>query len=77
MSENLTTLQQMSKWSKEELYMVRLTEKDVQPLNYPLVKIVDLFTGDDNTARAVLIRTANGTYKRAIAKLIPVDSDRK
>ena len=56
---------------------VWLIENDVQPFNYPFGQIVEVFTGDDNKSRVAMARTANRTYKRAIVKLVPVDSDRK
>ena len=31
--------------------LVGLIEKDVQPFNYPIGEIVELFNGEDNTAR--------------------------
>ena len=40
--------------------------KDVEPFNSSLEKILELFTGDDNTAGAVMVRSANGTYKGSI-----------
>ena len=82
-SEYLPALQQRNKLSKEEIRshfvgdLVWIIDKDIKPFNYPLGRIVELFKGDDDVARAATVKTATGTYKIPIVRLIPVDSDPK
>ncbi|XP_075263005.1 uncharacterized protein LOC142354568 [Convolutriloba macropyga] len=83
MSEYLPSLQQRTKWAKEELIepksgdMVWIVDKDVHPFNFPLGRIQEVYKSDDQKVRSAIVPTATGSYKRPIVKMIPVNSDRK
>ena len=83
MSEYLPSLQQRTKSAKEELIepktgdLVWIVDKDVHPFNFPLGRIQEVHKSDDQKVRSALVKTATGSYKRPIVKLITVNSDRK
>ena len=83
MNEYLPSLQQRSKWAKEELSepkvgdLVWIIDKNVHPFSYPLGRIAEVYKGDDDVVRSAMVKTNLGSYKRPIVKLIPVNSDRK
>ncbi len=71
--EYLTTLQQRPKHNverpnlqKEDL--VLLTDERAAPLFWPLGRVLEVFPGNDGQVRAVLVRTATGTYRRPAYK---------
>ena len=73
----------MTKWAKEELIepktgdLVWIVDKNVHPFNFPLGRIQEVHKSDDQIARSALVKTATGSYKRPIVKLITVNCDRK
>ena len=81
MNEYLPSLQQRSKWAKEELSepkigdLVWIIDKYVHPFSYPLGRIAEVYKGDDDVVRSAMVKTNLGSYKRPIVKLIPVNSD--
>ena len=83
MNEYLPSLQQRSKWAKEELSepkvgdLVWITDKNVHPFNFPLGRIEEVYRSDDTIVRSALVKTTLGSYKRPAIKLIPVNCDRK
>ena len=83
MSEYLPSLQQRTKWAREEINepkkgdLVWIVDKTTHPFNYPLGRIEELHLSDDQIARSATVRTVKGFFKRPIIKLIPVNSDRK
>ena len=83
MNEYLPSLQQRSKWAKEELSepkvgdLVWITDKNVHPFNFPLGRIEEVYRSDDTIVRSALIKTTLGSYKRPAIKLIPVNRDCK
>ena len=83
MSEYLPSLQQRTKWAKEEPEVLKvgdlvwIIDKNTHPFNFPLGRIEELFKGDDEVVRAATVKTTTGSYKRPIVKLIAVKSDRK
>ena len=83
MSESLPSLQQRTKWAKEELIepktgdLVWIVDKNVHPFNFQLGRIQEVHKSDNQIARSALVKTATGSYKRPIVKLITINSDRK
>ena len=83
MSEYLPSLQQRTKWSKEEHIepkngdLVWIFDKIVHPVNFPLERIEKVHKSDNQTFRPELVRTATSSYKRPIVMLIALNSDRK
>ena len=82
-SEYLTTLQPRKKWTREkdnlkEGDLVLIADDDVPPLQWPLARIITIYTGNDDLCRAVKIKTAEGIYKRPIVKLrkLPISPER-
>ena len=75
-SEFLPSLQQNTKWAKEELIESKtgdlgwIVDKNVHPFNFPLGRIAEI-------VRSALLGTAMGSYKRPLVKLIAINSDRK
>ncbi|XP_055621927.1 uncharacterized protein LOC129765547 [Toxorhynchites rutilus septentrionalis] len=49
--------------------MVLLKEENLPPLKWKYGRITQIFRGDDNHVRVVSVRTADGEYRRAIAKI--------
>nr|XP_012145447.1 PREDICTED: uncharacterized protein LOC100881684 [Megachile rotundata] len=55
--------------------LVILKEDNLPPLCWPLARITDIHPGEDGIVRVVTVKTAQGTYKRAIKKLAPLPID--
>jgi hypothetical protein len=73
-AEYLTALQTREKWAEEKDNLipgdlVLVADENYHPLLWPLGRIIKTFTGNDGIARAVLLKTAKGTYKRPATKL--------
>lgn len=49
--------------------MVLLKEDDLPPLKWKYGRITNIFRGDDGNIRVVDVRTADGEYRRGIAKI--------
>ncbi|XP_043063790.1 uncharacterized protein LOC122319938 [Drosophila ficusphila] len=80
-SEYLSLLQERSKWRSEGSNIkigsiVLLKEDNIPSLKWPLGRVQEVIPGEDGVARVVMVRTATGIIKRAVAKLavLPVDS---
>ena len=74
-SEYLTLLQKRQKWrSSHPNYkigdIVLVKDSDLFVRTWPLGKVVATHPGKDNLVRAVMVKTAKGTFSRPIAKLI-------
>lgn len=56
--------------------LVLIRDENTPPLKWPLGRVVETVAGDDGLVRVVIIRTADGTYKRAVAKVckLPIES---
>ncbi|GAB0098440.1 Aspartic peptidase domain superfamily [Sergentomyia squamirostris] len=72
--EYLTTLQQRTKWRNEIPNikvgdLVLMSEEHVPPHTWPLGVIDEVFPGRDGRCRVVRVRTAKGSYVRAVQKL--------
>ncbi|XP_043063589.1 uncharacterized protein LOC122319855 [Drosophila ficusphila] len=75
-SEYLSLLQERSKWRSEGSSIVLLKEDNIPSLKWPLGRVEEVIPGEDGVVRVVMVRTATGIIKRAVAKLavLPVDS---
>ncbi|XP_044313436.1 uncharacterized protein LOC123037359 [Drosophila rhopaloa] len=79
-SENLSLLQERSKWRVETSNIkvgsiVLLKEDNLPPLKWQLGCIQGVVPGEDGVVRVAMVRTATGLVKRAVAKLaVPIDS---
>ncbi|XP_058816996.1 uncharacterized protein LOC131680291 [Topomyia yanbarensis] len=76
----LSQLQQRSKWKKEtadvEVGQLVLMKQDNTPsLQWPLGRITETIFGPDGHVRVVVVKTAAGTYKRAVTEIavLPID----
>ena len=73
--EYLNQLQARTKWQKEqpnlqpEDIVILRPEKSHFSGHWPLGRITQVFPGQDNLVRVVLVKTATGTYKRAVTRL--------
>ena len=72
--EYLPTLQVRKKWTAErhnfkQNEMVLVAEDNVKPLQWPLVRILEGFPGNDGVVRVVKVRTPQGEYTRPVVKL--------
>ena len=81
--EYLSTLQTRKKWRQErenlkEGDLVLVTSENYPPLQWPLGRVVRIYTGNDDVCRAATIRTAKGTFNRPVVKLrrIPINPER-
>ena len=73
--EYLNTLQARTKWQHqtpnlqpEDIVILR-PEKSSFSGHWPLGRILQVFPGQDNLVRVVLVKTSSGTYKRAVTRL--------
>ncbi|XP_029715227.1 uncharacterized protein LOC115258904 [Aedes albopictus] len=78
----LHQLQQRLKWKKATAdvrtgQLVLIKQDSLPSLQWPLGRIIETFTGSDGHVRVVVVRSATGTYKRAVTEisLLPIDSD--
>ncbi|XP_058816162.1 uncharacterized protein LOC131679450 [Topomyia yanbarensis] len=78
----LSQLQQRSKWKKEtadvEVGQLVLMKQDNTPsLQWPLGRITETIVGPDGHVRVVVVKTAAGTYKRAVTEIavLPIDEE--
>ncbi|KYM93803.1 hypothetical protein ALC62_15592 [Cyphomyrmex costatus] len=83
-TEYLSNLQGRTKWKGEQLNLmaddlVVLHDENLLPLKWRLGRVVEVHTGQDGLIRIVSVRTANGIFKRAVAKLckLPTPSQEK
>jgi hypothetical protein len=72
--EYLTTLQTRPKWRKEIPNLqvgdlVLVTDENLPPLQWPLGRILNTYTGNDEICRAARVKTSKGTYNRPVVKL--------
>ncbi|XP_037930652.1 uncharacterized protein LOC119665502 [Teleopsis dalmanni] len=81
-AEYLMKLQVRNKWREEcknieENTLVILKEDNVQPLQWPLGRIMKTYKGNDGFIRVVDVKTATGMLKRPIHKLAPLFPENK
>ncbi len=82
--EYLSTLQPRPKWQREVENLkigdlVLVVDEHTAPLQWPLGRILRIFTGNDDVCRAVTVRTSTGTYNRPVVKIrcLPIAPDDK
>lgn len=73
----LQTLQCRQKWQSKQPNLqpddiVLLKEIDANRRHWPLVRVLEIFPGDDGLVRVVKIRCSDHEYKRAMQKLVPL-----
>ena len=78
-NEYLHTLQQRSKWTASAPNLtpgdlVFLITPNTPPLCWPCGRITNVFPGRDGIVRVAEVRTASGTYRRPVAKLVRLPS---
>ena len=74
--EYLNILNQFTKWhSPNKDYkigdIVCLRDGPTAPTRWPLVRIVNVYPGEDGKVRVVTVKTAKGIYKSPVVKVIP------
>ncbi|KAF6203719.1 hypothetical protein GE061_002052 [Apolygus lucorum] len=75
--EYLATLQARNKWRKptdnlRKGDLVLIKSADTPVLQWPTAKVLEVHPGHDGAVRVVTLKTANSTYKRTVANLIPL-----
>ena len=50
--------------------VVLLCEDNVTPTKWPIARVTEVYPGDDKLVRVVMIKTANGTYRRLVVKTV-------
>lgn len=73
-------LQQKTKWTLDKPNLqpndlVLIKDENAPPLKWPIGRVIETAPGYDGHVRVVTVKTAEGTVKRAIAKLckLPLD----
>ena len=72
--EYVSSLQERGKWTaeKENLKLgdiVYITDDNTPPLQWPIGRVIHVYSGPDRFVRVVKIKTATGIYNRAVHKL--------
>ena len=78
--EFLHELQQRAKWlepNRELQVGDEFQDELASPTKWPLARVTHLFPGNDNLDRVAEIQTANGTYKRALKRLVRLPVNEK
>lgn len=78
--EYLSSLQQRSKWRKDDIninvgQLVVVKEENVPPLRWVTARVTAVHPGADGRVRVATIRTSAGTYKRATNRLCVLPTD--
>lgn len=80
--EYLHTLQQRSRWNKQNNNvkigdLALIIEENLPPMSWRLGRIVKLHSGDDKIVRVVTLKVQGGETKRSVSKLcvLPLDSE--
>ncbi|XP_043865752.1 uncharacterized protein LOC122757509 [Drosophila mojavensis] len=73
----LLSLQQKSKWTKERQNVqvgavVLVGEDNAPPQQWMLGVVTEAIVGGDGRVRVIVVKTKNGTYKRAIHRVAPL-----
>ncbi|XP_043863711.1 uncharacterized protein LOC122756908 [Drosophila mojavensis] len=73
----LLSLQQKSKWTKERQNIqvgavVLVGEDNAPPQQWMLGVVTEAIVGGDGRVRVIVVKTKNGTYKRAIHRVAPL-----
>ncbi|XP_027846045.2 uncharacterized protein LOC114126329 [Aphis gossypii] len=76
--EYLSQLQERSKWASErgvklkEDSIVIMREENLPPMKWRLGRIINVIPGQDGVIRVADVKTANGTFRRAVRQLCPL-----
>jgi len=76
--EYLSQLQERSKWASErgvklkEDSIVIMREENLPPMKWHLGRIINVIPGQDGVIRVADVKTANGTFRRAVRQLYPL-----
>ncbi|KAH8404424.1 hypothetical protein KR222_010683, partial [Zaprionus bogoriensis] len=78
--EYIFSLQPRAKWQQERHILavegvVVVAEDNLPPLQWMVGRVTAVHTGSDGKVRVVDVKTAEGTYKRAIQRLAPLPVD--
>ena len=76
-NEYITILNKYTKWPHRSRNVsvgdiVILRDEVLFPTDWPLAKVIDVHPGRDDLVRVVTVRTAKGTYKRPVTKVVVV-----
>ena len=76
-NEYITILNKYTKWPHKSRNVsvgdiVVLRDEVLFPTDWPLARVIDVHPGRDNLVRVVTVRTAKGTYKRPVTKVVVV-----
>lgn len=76
-TQYLSSLQERSRWkhntsSLKKDILVLIKQDTLPPCKWLLGRIVELHPGDDQVVRVATVKTQNGIFKRAVAKLCPL-----
>ncbi|GFY52144.1 integrase catalytic domain-containing protein, partial [Trichonephila inaurata madagascariensis] len=79
-SEYLNELQRRTKWTdvKENLkvgQLVLLKNASQIPMKWTLARVIKIHPGEDGLVRVVDVKTAKGTFTRAVTNLLPLPGD--
>ena len=72
----METLWKVSKWHTPSRNVqvddvVCLREEPTAPTKWPLARITEIHPGKDGKVRVATIKTAKGTYRRPVVKMVP------
>jgi hypothetical protein len=78
-NEYLNTLQMRNRWTTDVPNisindMVIVKEPNVPPLRWRMARVQEVFPGADGVVRVVRLRTATGTFKRPVVKIVKLPS---
>ena len=73
-TEYVSSLQERGKWTSETENLklgdvVYITDDNAPPLQWPIGRVVYVYSGPDQFVRVVKVKTATGIYNRAVHKL--------
>ena len=81
MKEYLPQLTTRKNWATEKKRQmevgdfVLVCDKQCHPFSYPIRRILELHTGDDEVSRSVTVRANQGHFKRPLVNLVPLEID--
>ncbi|XP_060856494.1 uncharacterized protein LOC132934227 [Metopolophium dirhodum] len=76
--EYLSQLQERAKWASEkgvklkEDSIVLMRDENLPPMKWRLGRIINVIPGQDGVIRVADVKTANGTFRRAVRQLCPL-----
>ena len=72
--EYVSSLQERGRWNSEKDNLklgdiVYITDDNIPPLQWPIGRVIYVYSGPDKFVRVVKVKTATGIYYRAVHKL--------